>query len=779
MQKKLTSHTVWLGAILAAYCILGITYSAVTPIFEASDELWHYPVVWHIAAGRGLPVQTPPDRPGLWKQEASQPPLYYALAGLLTAWIDTGELGAPFLNGTLRPNPHAAIGVVSPDGNINMVTHDPAREGWPWQGAVLAVHLCRLLSVTLGAATVYLAYRLAREAFPTRPEIALGAAAINACTPMFLFISGSVNNDNLVIPLCALALLIMIRLCRRQNQKPGFSPGWVALGVVIGLAILSKISGLALLPLAALSGAWAAWQRRSWRHLFAAGLAIGLPVLLLSGWWFWRNVQLYGDLLGYSLFTPYFTRAVPADLAQIWSERTSFLYGYWGNFGGLNLPIPKWAYMLLNGVAILAIAGIAREAVSGFRSLVSGSPALSQGDSASVRLQVASELHVSRFFPLFLITAWGLVVFVSWLNWTTSTWSSQGRLVFSAIFTYSIWMAAGLAGLLPRRAAPYLIGAIGGGMTLLSASLPFGLIAPAYARPAQLTPAQLASIQQPVNVTFGSSLALLGYDAPATSVQAGGSISITLYWQTLSKPDRDYSVFVHLLDEHELEVQAKGPAYPGRGNLLATTLQPGQSWAETWVVPVHSTAYTPARLRWEIGLYDAGSGQRLAAVDESGQSLGDHIRFGQVALERAAGGSFNPVSYNFGDQLELTGFDLDRRTAAPGDTITLQLAWRALGRPERDYTVFVHVLQLPQTKWAGVDQQPTPPTSIWQPGQVVSESYPLVIDAATPPGVYDIELGVYYFSTGASIERLKVLTRDGRQQQDYILLSKVRVAGSQ
>ena len=28
---------------------------------------------------------------------------------------------------------------------------------------------------------------------------------------MFVFISGSVNNDNLVIPLCSLALLIMIR----------------------------------------------------------------------------------------------------------------------------------------------------------------------------------------------------------------------------------------------------------------------------------------------------------------------------------------------------------------------------------------------------------------------------------------------------------------------------------------------------------------------------------------------------------------------------------------
>jgi hypothetical protein len=763
VQKKLASHTLWLGAILVTYCILGITYSVVTPIFEASDEVWHYPVVQHIAAGRGLPVQTPPDRPGLWKQEASQPPLYYALAGLLTAWIDTGELGD-----TLRPNPHAAVGVVSPDGNIQMVAHDPSREAWPWGDTVLAVHLCRLLSVALGAASVYLAYRLGCEAFPDRPEIALGAAAINAFNPMFLFISGSVNNDNLVIPLCALALLIMVRQSQIANSKSQTTMGgWAVLGVVISLAILSKLSGLALLPLAALAGAWAAWQRRSWRALFSAGLAIGLPVLLLSGWWFWRNVQLYGDLLGYSLFTPYFTRAVPADLSQIWSERTSFLYGYWGNFGGLNLPIPHWAYMALNGVALAAAAGITYSVLRN---------TLRRHGIRNTNYEIRTTKYELRFFPLFLLTAWGLLVFVSWLNWTQSTWSSQGRLVFSAIFAYSIWIAAGLAKLMPRRAAPYLIGAIGGGMALLSASLPFGLVAPAYARPLQLTPAQLASIPQPANVTFGQDLVLRGYDAPATTVQPGGSISITLYWQALSTPGKDYSVFVHLLDENELEVQDKGPAYPGRGNLPATTISPGQSWAETWVVPVHATAYAPARLRWEIGLYDAGSGQRLEAVDGNGQSLDDHIRFGQVALERAAGSSFNPVSYNFGDQIELIGFDVDRRTAVPGETITLRVVWRALIGPERDYTAFVHVLQLPQTKWAGVDQQPAPPTSSWQPGQVVGESYLLAIDTAAPPGVYDIELGVYYFTDDSNIERLKVLTRDGRQQQDYVLIGKVRVA---
>jgi hypothetical protein len=742
--------------LLIVFVALGVTYSVVTPIFEASDELWHYPVVQYIATGHGLPVQTPVDRPGLWKQQASQPPLYYALAALATTWIDTSDLTV-----TLRPNPHAAVGVVTPDGNINMAAHDPAREAWPWRGTVLAVHIARLLSVAMGAATVYLTYRLGQAVLPDRPEIALGAAAINAFTPMFVFISGSVNNDNLVIPLCSLALLLMIRQgWNAPGEERPLRAGYWILGIVIGLATLTKLSGAGLLVPAALTGVWVAWQRKSWRHLFAAGLAVGLPVLALTGWWFWRNQQLYGDLLGFKLFTPYFSRPVPADLAQIWSERTSFLYGYWGNLGGLNLPIPSWTYALLNILLVLAAIGLV---VSLLRF------ALRRAEQ-SFDLQ-----HASRTFVIIL---WGIIVFVSWLSWTRTTWSSQGRLVFYALPSYSILMAAGLSALLPRRAAPFALGTIGVGMALLSAALPFVVIAPAYARPPQLTAAQVTGISHRADVTFGDALILLGYDAPTMYAQPGDSIPITLYWQALKPLEKNYSIFLHLLDENDIEaqVQDKGQAYPGRGNLPTTTLAPGQTWAETWVMPVRATAYAPARLTWEIGLFDMTTGARLEATDRSGQPLGDNVRFGQIELNRPAGSLYNPVSYNFGDQIELIGYDLDRRQAAPGETLRLTLFWRARRTPERDLTVFAHVLQKPQTLWAQWDKAPTPPMSQWQPGQVVSDTYQLTLKPDTPAGVYDIETGVYYFASGGNIERLKLITTGGQLQEDFVLLSRVRVS---
>jgi hypothetical protein len=79
-----------LAALLAIQIGLGLLYASVTPIFEASDEIWHYAMVREIVANRRLPVQNPAiDAP--WAQEGSQPPLYYALGALLTGWIDPAD----------------------------------------------------------------------------------------------------------------------------------------------------------------------------------------------------------------------------------------------------------------------------------------------------------------------------------------------------------------------------------------------------------------------------------------------------------------------------------------------------------------------------------------------------------------------------------------------------------------------------------------------------------------------------------------------------------------
>jgi hypothetical protein len=118
---------------------------------------------------------------------------------------------------------------------------------------------------------------------------------------------------------------------------------------------------------------------------------------------------------------------------------------------------------------------------------------------------------------------------------------------------------------------------------------------------------------------------------------------------------------------------------------------------------------------------------------------------------------------------------MDRRTASPGETIHLTLYWRTLAEMNEDYVVFVHLLRGKDQIWARVDSQPldgAAPTSTWQLGQMFEDRYELTTMPDTPPGPYEIEVGLYLPWAG---RRLGILGPDGRLVGDRVLLSKVRM----
>ena len=234
-----------LAILLLAQIVLGIAYSLATPIFEASDEIWHYPVVREIAVNRRLPVQDPAMETA-WAQEGSQPPLYYAVGALLTGGVDISDYAAAAVR-----NPFAKLGVPLATDNKNMVVHPPGQR-FAQGGTVLAVVLIRWLSVLMGTATAFLAHLLGRTIYPARPAVGLLTAALVAFNPMVLFINASVNNDNLVMLLSTLTLLLLVRDV--QSDEPGARWGsTLLLGAILGLAAITKVSGLVLLPVAVLA----------------------------------------------------------------------------------------------------------------------------------------------------------------------------------------------------------------------------------------------------------------------------------------------------------------------------------------------------------------------------------------------------------------------------------------------------------------------------------------------------------------------------------------------
>ena len=727
--------------IVAAFVVLGIVYSVVTPIFEASDELWHYPVVQHLAQGKGLPVQDPAQAQ-LWRQEGSQPPLYYALGALLTCWIDPGDMDT-----VRRLNPHADIGILTEDGNVNMTVHS-TREAFPYRGTALAVHMVRWLSVLLGAVTVALSARIARAVAPDVRGVGVLTAALVAFNPMFLFISGSVNNDNLVVMLCTLALWLIVRL----DQGGLTARRCIVLGTVIGLAVLTKANALALIGLAGLALAMSCWRGRRWRRFVVCGVAIIVPVLVIAGWWVVRNWSLYGDPLGLdTLVRITGARHPQPTLWQLAGEWQGFLWSYWGLFGGLNVAMERWTYTVYNMLALIALAGLAAFAWRCVRG--------------TCRIDG---------MQLFILAIWPLVVFVSLIRWTLMTPASQGRLMFSAIAAISVLLALGLVGWIPSGARRIGVGLLAGALCVLAAMVPFRIIGPAYVPPPLSDSAVIAAVPERLDVTFGSGIRLLGYRLAADAVQPGGTLPVTLYWESTAPIDRDYSVFVHLLAENELVI-AQRDTYPGRGARPTSMWLPGQAFADTIVLDVPRTAYAPSAAQIELGLYNFDTGARLPVTDASGSSVGDNVRFGRIVVKPLAGGVPNPVDFSFEGLLKLSGYQLDRRAARPGEKLGLTLYWQALQPLSEDFTVFTHVLGHNETIWAQKDGQPqagSTPTSSWSPGTLIEDRYELLLRTDTPPDVYEIEVGMYRSGTG---QRLGVLGEQGRLDADHVVLTTVRV----
>lgn len=720
-------------SIATTFFVLATLYSIVTPLFEALDEVWHYPFVWHLANTWQLPVQDPANVQ-LWRQEGSQPPLYYALAALLTTPISTDDLP-----GLIYRNPHADLGLVTTDGNINMIVHT-AKEAWPWQGAVLAAHIARLLSVALSTGTVLAIYALGRTLWPERPAFALLATSFVAFNPMFLFVSGSVNNDNLVTLLASLTLWQLVRILVDAQEPP--LRQFAGLGLLTGLAALSKFSGVGLLGLVGLTLlVWGA-RRRSWRTAILGNTIITLLAAAIAGWWYWRNIALYGDWTGtQNMVAMMGPRAVTPTVGQLLAEVPGMMRSFWGLFGGLSLPMPPPAYWILNLVLAIGLLGAL--------ALLAGRPK-----------KLPPRLRQS--WPV--LAGWLVILIIGLVQWTLRTPATQGRLLFPGLAALAVLWAAGWLLLAPQdwHPLPPLM------LFALAVWVPWGVIAPTYARPEPL--AALPAQARPLNVTFDDSIELLAYQSSVSTVKPGQSLPLTLYWRSKKAVNTDYSIFIHLLDENNLIV-AQRDMFHGVG-LYPTSQWPAEEqFADTYVLRLPRTAFAPAQAHFGVGLYNRHTGARLPA-----SSGGDTVTFGQVSIEPHPGQVPNPQKLLFEDGIALIGYTLDRRLAAQGDTVKLTLYWQSRSRPTQNYKIFVHLVAEGDVRAAQHDSEPqngAAPTAGWAPQQIVVDPHPLTIDSGAPPGPYRLRVGLYRGDTG---QRLRLL-RDGKTTvlADSVTLSSMRV----
>jgi hypothetical protein len=129
---------------------------------------------------------------------------------------------------------------------------------------------------------------------------------------------------------------------------------------------------------------------------------------------------------------------------------------------------------------------------------------------------------------------------------------------------------------------------------------------------------------------------------------------------------------------------------------------------------------------------------------------------------------------NFGDQIDLVGFDASRQVAAPGDTIDLMLYWRASRDLDIDYQVFVHILDESGELVAQSDKlNPGEfPTHRWPLDKYVPDAHSITLPSDLPAGEYQVAVGLWVQSEGW---RLPVFDEQGMAVDDQAVLFNLRV----
>jgi len=727
MKAKLRNHR-GLILVLASYLLAATLYGALIPIFESPDANGHYAYIHELTEGRGFPVQGAPSGQRVTGYVASHPPLYYALCAAMTFWAPDDVDYADWA----WPNPFHAMGDAEAAANKNRLIHTDA-EAFPWRGTPLTMHIARLVSTVLGLLAVAATYGIALELFPQRRWLALGAAAVTAFNPMFIFTAARVSNDAAVAAFGSLTLWGAVRLAARGLSRRGLA----LLGAALGLAALSKLSGTLFGPVVVAALILDALRVGHYRpsHLFhrdqlarlcVNGLILFTATALVCGWWFARNLALYGELMGVDAWLSHTAtvRPEPIGFFEVIPHLQGLEMSYWAMFGWFNIAAAPWMYRLWWTLVRLALVGL---------TFVLLRQLTARRFSRPVQAGLAI---VALAFLLVFGSVWRFIMIVL---------GSQGRYLMPAIAAASVLLTLGLSRLLPRRWTPGLAALLGVGNMALALICLFAFILPAYAAPETVRESDLPEEMVRFDQTFeGTPIQLLGGDVETDEARPGKPLPVSVYWRALEPPQEDLVAFVQILGR-EVEPIVGVDCYPGRGNLPATLWQPGVIYRDRYLLPPAANAEAPTIAGLHAGLYRRG-GERIAAP------LLDIVPLRPV--EPLSQEVAYPVGARLGETITLVGYDLTppqaeertRGSIPPGATLTVTLVWRAEATPETDYTGFVHLIDESGALAAQDDHPPLEGeyrTSFWAAGDIVRDTYRLTLKESQAPCNCTLQVGMY------------------------------------
>jgi hypothetical protein len=140
----------------------------------------------------------------------------------------------------------------------------------------------------------------------------------------------------------------------------------------------------------------------------------------------------------------------------------------------------------------------------------------------------------------------------------------------------------------------------------------------------------------------------------------------------------------------------------------------------------------------------------------------------------------HPLEANFAGQVKLLGYDLPQRRVQPGEGLPLTLYWQGLRWMGEDFVIFERLLDNQGIAWGGYDRRAKEnySTLFWAPGEIVTDGFAVPVDAAAPPGVYNLSLG-WYRRVGEQAESLAIINPETGQptESTAVMIGPIKVGG--
>ncbi len=383
-------------AVLVLFLCFGTLNVLGVPALMPVDERAHLGYALSVADGELPTIESPLSKQVFGRSKrgyrnyvwvANHPPLYYTLA-------------APF-----------------------------ARYGLATGGVERSVRLVRFMSLALGAIGLVFVHATVRLLTNDERRLALLATFMAAAFPHTIHICSLVHNDSLAI-LTAVATFYSALLLVQRGYTHARA---IALAACASLALLTRFTAVAVVApaggiacVALLFSSGQPLRQRIMRSLATGGL-LGGGVLVSSGWFYLRNLRLYGDVTGGAALFEKFGRSPRGSAlehalnSELWAQVYRDL---WTRFAGgtqIRGLVSALAWLIL----VAALLGIALHSWRFLRGRplqwFSAQTLCVAGLAASVALTLVAmfefysrggSLHARYMLPvlwvLALVLAWGI-----------------------------------------------------------------------------------------------------------------------------------------------------------------------------------------------------------------------------------------------------------------------------------------------------------------------------------------------------------------------------------